>query len=80
MSARRTIGNIVIFFAVLGLIINFGIIIFIVLFVGIEQFLTDPSVDPLEAVIGLPLRIIGGLIWLGIGFLIRGKEQSFQLG
>lgn len=77
MSLRRTIGNIVIFFAVLGLIINFGIII-----VGVLLFSADilnlEDIDPL-AIIGLPIRIVFGFIGLGIGILIRGRnEPSFR--
>ena len=76
MSFRRTLGNIIIFFAVLGIIINtilFILVIFVtslaLQFSGVDQF------DLLGELVGKPIAIIVGFVWLGIGILIRGKNE-----
>lgn len=83
MSFRRTLGNIIMFFAVLGLIINVGIFAtsgFLLVNPESVQMLETAGleIDILSGLIGSPIGIVVNLFWLGIGFLIRGRNETTQ--
>lgn len=73
MSFRSVLGTIIIIFASIGLIINFGVLIFAL--VGFPLLPPSDDLDILGALVGTTIGIVVGFIWLGIGFLIRGKPQ-----
>lgn len=76
MSFRSVLGKIIIFFAVIGLLINFGLLGFgflscqanVLILEGI-----DCSKHP-ELLLQVTIGIIVGVFWLIIGFVIKGKE------
>jgi len=78
MSFRSVLGTIIIFFAIIGLLINFGLLGFgflscqtnflVQILLGIDCSKFDELL--LQATIG----IIVGIIWVAIGFAIKGKE------
>lgn len=85
MSARTVIGNIIIFFAVLGIIINISLSLFVFLQCNnIIDIVLNPDCSPAniqQAVVSIVISLVVGLIWVGIGLLIRGKtEQTLRLG
>jgi len=83
MSFRSTLGSLIIFFAVLGIIINgtISLVPFLQCNNIIDIFL-NPDCSPANlenAVVGFVISLVIGLVWVGIGFLIRGKNvQSFR--
>ncbi len=85
MSARTVIGSIIIFFAVLGIIINISLSLFVFLQCNnIIEFVLNPDCSPeniSQAVVSIVISLVVGLIWVGIGLLIRGKtQQTLRLG
>jgi len=85
MSARTVIGSIIIFFAVLGIIINISLSLFVFLQCNnIIDIVLNPDCSPeniSQAVVSIVISLVVGLIWVGIGLLIRGKtQQTIRLG
>ncbi len=85
MGLRRAIGTIIIIIAGLGLIINFGVLVIVIIpecILGTALIaIGAPDLTRCdESYISFGIGIVVGFFWLGVGFVIRGKEQSFQLG
>ena len=80
MSFRSVLGTIIIFFASIGLIINAGVLVLVIIpecALGTALIvLGAPDLTKCdEAYVNFTIGIVFGFIWLGIGFLIRGKPQ-----
>jgi len=90
VSFRSTLGNIIIFFAVLGLIINV-ILVAVLIFPFCSLGVSTSILDDLgftgtdlskcaEAYLQFGIGIVVSFVWIGIGVLIRGKKREIFLG
>jgi len=77
MSFRRTFGSIIIFFGVIGLLINIGLLGFGFVSCSLNMpFISGTDCTNFgELIIQGSVGLIGSLITIGIGFLIRGRSD-----